>query len=159
AGEEIFLWMIRASAHICKSSSVLTGASVTLTENALPGSVSPFGVPRAGSGRPAGPRQTARPQPTREPTSTPRSSTMSSPWWHRALRPLAPPIQRSPRNPAPARRCRPHVEPLEDRLAPAVITVTSTNDDLDAPSSEDGTASLREAITSINNGADFNADI
>jgi hypothetical protein len=84
---------------------------------------------------------------------------MSSPWWHRVIRPLATPIQRSPRNPARARRCRPHVEPLEDRLAPAVITVTSTNDDLNAPASEDGTASLREAITSINNGADFNADI
>src|SRR5262245_65758209 len=51
------------------------------------------------------------------------------------------------------------VEQLENRLAPAVITVTSTNDDLDAPSSEDGTVSLREAITSINNGADFNADV
>src|SRR5262245_36712216 len=59
----------------------------------------------------------------------------------------------------PPRRLPLHLEKLEDRLAPAVITVTSTNDALNAPSSEDGTVSLREAITSINNGADFNADV
>src|SRR5262249_14678284 len=59
----------------------------------------------------------------------------------------------------PPRHLPPRLEQLEDRLAPAVITVTSANDDLDAPSSEDGTVSLREAITSINNGADFNADV
>src|SRR5262249_61710136 len=59
----------------------------------------------------------------------------------------------------PPRRLPPRLEQLEDRLAPAVITGTSTNDDLDAPSSEDGPVSLREAITSINNGADFNPDV
>jgi hypothetical protein len=40
-------------------------------------------------------------------------------------------------------------------LAPATITVTTTNDDL----AVDGTVSLREAITSINNGANVNADV
>ena len=51
------------------------------------------------------------------------------------------------------------LEILEDRHAPAVITVTATNDALNAPALEDGVVSLREAIVSINNGADFNADI
>jgi CSLREA domain-containing protein len=47
------------------------------------------------------------------------------------------------------------VEVLEDRLAPAVITVTSAADD----SAVDGTVSLREAILSINQGSNFDADV
>jgi streptogramin lyase len=47
------------------------------------------------------------------------------------------------------------LEPLEDRLAPAVITVTSNADTI----AVDGLATLREAITSINNQADVNGDV
>src|SRR5262245_49413219 len=46
-------------------------------------------------------------------------------------------------------RLRPRLEWLEDRLAPAVITVTTTVDD-NTPN--DGSVSLREAIQAINNG-------
>src|SRR5262245_34045540 len=60
-----------------------------------------------------------------------------------------------PRRPG---RPQPRLEQLEDRLAPAVLTVTTLTDELDAPSSENGQLSLREAITSINNQADFNTD-
>src|SRR5437764_118045 len=49
-------------------------------------------------------------------------------------------------------RCRPLLEALEDRLAPAVITVTTAADDL---TPHDGTVSLREAITAINAGNDL----
>src|SRR5215813_6304302 len=56
------------------------------------------------------------------------------------------------------RRSHLRLEQLEDRLAPAVLTVTTLTDELDAPSSENGQLSLREAITSINNQADFNTD-
>src|SRR5437870_6740349 len=54
-----------------------------------------------------------------------------------------------------AQGSRPQVEQLEDRLAPAVITVTGTGDTI----AVDGLATLREAITSINNQADVNADV
>src|SRR5207249_4164956 len=60
-----------------------------------------------------------------------------------------------------ARRRRPRVhfqprlEALESRLAPAVITVTGTGDTI----AIDGLSTLREAITSINNQADVNADV
>ena len=47
------------------------------------------------------------------------------------------------------------LEQLEDRLAPAVITVTGTVDTI----AIDGLATLREAITSINNQADVNGDV
>ena len=47
------------------------------------------------------------------------------------------------------------LECLEDRRAPAVITVTGTGDTI----ALDTFATLREAITSINNQADVNADI
>src|SRR5262245_44767425 len=52
---------------------------------------------------------------------------------------------------------RPHlrVEQLEDRLVPATITVTSSGDTI----AVDGLATLREAITSINNQADVNGDV
>jgi hypothetical protein len=53
------------------------------------------------------------------------------------------------------RRLSLRLEPLEDRLAPAVITVTSTGDTI----AIDGLATLREAITSINNQADVNGDV
>jgi hypothetical protein len=44
---------------------------------------------------------------------------------------------------------------LEDRTVPAIITVTTTADTI----ATDGLATLREAITSINNQADVNADV
>src|SRR5437868_3942643 len=56
----------------------------------------------------------------------------------------------------PARRRRsaywPRLELLESRLAPAVVTVTTSADDL---MPNDGTISLREAITAINAGNDL----
>jgi uncharacterized repeat protein (TIGR01451 family) len=45
------------------------------------------------------------------------------------------------------------------RCGAAIINVTTSVDTLDAPGLEDGSVSLREAITSINNAADFNADV
>src|SRR5262244_4366635 len=66
--------------------------------------------------------------------------------------------RRSHQNTLRPRRPRLRLEQLEDRLAPAVLTVTTLTDELDAPSSENGQLSLREAITSINNQADFNTD-
>src|SRR5215469_15118870 len=47
------------------------------------------------------------------------------------------------------------LEHLEDRLAPAVITVNTTLDTIAIV----GLATLREAITSINNQADVNGDV
>ncbi|HZY87605.1 MAG TPA: Ig-like domain repeat protein, partial [Gemmataceae bacterium] len=47
------------------------------------------------------------------------------------------------------------LEWLEDRITPAVITVSSTGDTI----AIDGLATLREAITSINNQADVNGDV
>ncbi len=44
---------------------------------------------------------------------------------------------------------------LEDRLAPAVITVTGTGDTI----AVDATVTLREAITSINQGSNRNSDV
>ena len=44
------------------------------------------------------------------------------------------------------------LEQLENRLAPAVITVTTTADDI---ASGDGSVSLREAITAVNAGNDL----
>src|SRR5262245_38025014 len=52
-------------------------------------------------------------------------------------------------------RDRPRLEYLEDRLAPAVITVTGTGDDI----AVDGLVTLREAITSANNNANVNSDV
>src|SRR5207302_2438564 len=51
----------------------------------------------------------------------------------------------------PRRRAAPPplLEQLEDRLAPAIITVTTTADDI---TPNDGSVSLREAITAINAG-------
>src|SRR5438105_4489445 len=43
----------------------------------------------------------------------------------------------------------PRLEQLEDRLAPAIITVTTTVDDI---TPNDGSVSLREAITAVNAG-------
>ncbi|HEV3448748.1 MAG TPA: hypothetical protein VG099_29190, partial [Gemmataceae bacterium] len=59
------------------------------------------------------------------------------------------------RNPPRRRRLPLRLERLEDRLAPAVITVISTGD----TNAIDGLATLREAITSINNQADVNGDV
>src|SRR5437588_3190985 len=51
----------------------------------------------------------------------------------------------------PRRRAAPPplLEQLEDRLAPAIITVTTTADDI---TPNDGSVSLREAITAIDAG-------
>jgi hypothetical protein len=56
---------------------------------------------------------------------------------------------------AKARQARPQLEPLEDRLAPATIEVTSTADN----NTVDGLVTLREAIESVNGGANLNADV
>ena len=58
------------------------------------------------------------------------------------------------RNP-PLNRLRPQIEQLKDRWVPAMITVTATGDTIAA----DGKVMLREAITSINNGANVNTDV
>src|SRR5262245_12215850 len=70
----------------------------------------------------------------------------------------SPRSHQKPRRPGRPGSPHPRLEQLEDRLAPAVLTVTTLTDELDAPSSENGQLSLREAITSINNQADFNTD-
>src|SRR5437660_8063771 len=64
----------------------------------------------------------------------------------------------SPRRQAPRPRRFPlNLEQLEDRVTPAVIFVTTTADDL---TPNDGSVSLREAITAINAGTDLgDADI
>jgi hypothetical protein len=59
------------------------------------------------------------------------------------------------RTPRRLRPRRPQLELLEDRLAPAVIIVTGNGDTI----AIDGLATLREAITSINNQADVNGDV
>src|SRR5579864_5987693 len=53
---------------------------------------------------------------------------------------------------------RPAVEFLEDRCTPATITVTSTNDDTDLTAIQ-GAVTLREAVESINEGRNINADV
>jgi hypothetical protein len=52
----------------------------------------------------------------------------------------------------PVRR-RLWLEPLEQRAVPAVIKVTTANDDI---TRNDGTVSLREAIMAMNAGNDLN---
>ncbi len=74
----------------------------------------------------------------------------------RWLRPLAAQLNRTPTQSTVRRpKLRLRVERLEDRTVPATITVTSTGDTI----SPDGSVTLREAITSINNGANVNADV
>src|SRR5687768_2392789 len=57
------------------------------------------------------------------------------------------------------RRARRHtrlaVQNLEERLAPATLTVTGTGDTI----AVDGAVTLREAITSANNNASVNDDV
>ena len=53
------------------------------------------------------------------------------------------------------RSMRPQIELLEDRLTPAVVTVTSVGDNV----AVDGGVTLREAITSMNAHANVNADV
>lgn len=55
----------------------------------------------------------------------------------------------------PSRRLPLRLEQLEDRLTPAVITVTGTRDTI----ATDLVPTLREAITSINSQADINNDV
>src|SRR5262245_17296692 len=66
------------------------------------------------------------------------------------------PGRRFPRSSAArTSRYRPLLEPLEDRWVPAAILVTTTADN----ATVDGSVSLREAILSINQGANVNADV
>src|SRR5262249_20794396 len=93
-----------------------------------------------------------------EPLEDEGFTTMKRPWL-----PNSPPRQQAiaklfSRQRSHPRTFRPRIELLEDRLAPAVLTVNTLTDELDAPSSENGFLSLREAITSINKQADFNTD-
>ncbi len=60
------------------------------------------------------------------------------------------------RPPKQRQKARLEVELLEDRLAPAIITVTGKGDDVAVG---DGEVTLREAIVSANNNADVNADV
>src|SRR5438445_12145433 len=64
--------------------------------------------------------------------------------------------QRTPsgsrRFPARSPRSRLQLELLENRLATAIITVTTTADDI---TPNDGSVSLREAVTAINAGNDL----
>src|SRR5262249_50634836 len=66
--------------------------------------------------------------------------------WFARLRP-PPPSRHKSRRP---RRLPLQVEQHEDRVTPAIITVTTTADDNTA---NDGSVSLREAIQAINNGS------
>jgi CSLREA domain-containing protein len=74
-----------------------------------------------------------------------------SSWWKRLTRnnQSPRPAHRKSARPRPA---APRLERLEDRLSPALITVTTTSDDL---TPNDGTVSLREAITAINAGTNL----
>src|SRR5262245_27772396 len=74
-----------------------------------------------------------------------------SSWWKRLARNVQSP-RPAHRKPARAGPAAPRLERLEDRLAPALITVTTTSDDL---TPNDGSVSLREAITAINAGNDL----
>ena len=47
---------------------------------------------------------------------------------------------------------RPRLELLEDRLAPAILTVTGTGDTIDA---NDGVITLREALTAAVNNSEL----
>src|SRR5262249_12014239 len=78
----------------------------------------------------------------------PQRSVPPAPAPHPPPRPARP----APRKPARAGPAAPRLERLEDRLAPALITVTTTSDDL---TPNDGSVSLREAITAINAGNDL----
>src|SRR5437868_5394844 len=82
----------------------------------------------------------------------------SLPRWLSGLFSAKPMSSKQARRPAPRRRHRTllRVEGLEDRLAPAVITVTTTADDV---STGNGAVSLREAITAINAGSTTDKDI
>jgi hypothetical protein len=62
---------------------------------------------------------------------------------------------KSSRKARPIRKSQLGCELLEDRLVPATITVTSTADN----ETHDGSVTLREAIASINAGANVNADV
>src|SRR5262249_41429575 len=90
------------------------------------------------------------------PQTNSRKENPSMPFtrWLRNLRSLCHPH----RTPGDGRRAdrkararfRPRLEVLEDRLAPAVLTVTTTHDEV---TPKDGNVSLREAIAAINNGS------
>src|SRR5438874_439016 len=67
--------------------------------------------------------------------------------WLARLFPLSP--RRKAKRPC---RLRLRLEQLEDRLAPAIVTVTTVADDI---TPNDGTVSLREAITAVNAGNDL----
>src|SRR4051812_15296418 len=72
----------------------------------------------------------------------------------------------TPRTPSTRRpRVRPTLDVLEDRLAPAVFTVTTTLDDFDsggaaaAGAGPDGVLSLREAVSLANQTNDGTANV
>ena len=73
----------------------------------------------------------------------------------RRLRACAHKLNRTPHRSPQQSTFRPHIEGLEDRTVPAVVTVTNT---FDTTTTGDG-VSLREAIQSINAGADIDADV
>jgi hypothetical protein len=55
----------------------------------------------------------------------------------------------------PVRRSRPSLEILEDRLAPAILTVTGWDDTI----AVDNKVTFREALASANNNANVNTDV
>lgn len=79
---------------------------------------------------------------------------MISHWWHQALTRKVTTFRRD-RSAVQRHRFRPVLELLEDRRLMATITVTNSLDDTDTSNG----VSLREAIESINKGADFNSDV
>src|SRR5262249_39608392 len=88
------------------------------------------------------------------PPNTKRRTMAVPPWLEANWRPPALVTRHRPQ-PRKTVRFKPRIECLENRLPPATITVTTTAGD----SAVDGTVSLREAILSINAGANINADV
>src|SRR6266404_8106653 len=76
-----------------------------------------------------------------------RRRTMIFSWWQVAHKNHG--KSHRPKVGTRSRPYRPSLEALENRWAPAVVTVTTTADDL---TPNDGTVSLREAILAINAG-------
>src|SRR5262249_10181753 len=88
--------------------------------------------------------------PATEPLEGEGFTTMKRSWLPKFLQRQQAITNVSSRKPPRPRTFHPRLEQLEDRTAPAVITVTTTADDNVA---NDGSVSLREAIQAINNGS------